>query len=102
MDIEELKKLEKAATEGPWELNLFNPLMVVRDAEEGQETVALCPLGGFHRHSEANAALIVALRNHAKGLIAVAEAAKRLEEPLLTGEILNGIRAALRALDRKE
>lgn len=64
MTLDELKRLEEAATKGSWHTNDIGDIFTARNVKLG--TV----LGGHD--SFANAALIVALRNAAPALIAIA------------------------------
>ncbi len=80
MTIDELKKIEAAAHEAPW-FDIPNPKwhgaphLIADRADCPHESTQGLGSAGVHE-----AALIVALRNHAKALIAVAEAAKDIDE----------------------
>lgn len=68
-DIAELRRLEAEASEGPWRIELGRLGTLISD---GQDAVA-------ETYDEVDAALIVAMRNHAKAMIeAIEQSEQRL------------------------
>ena len=83
--IAELKKLEEWATEAPWEKGIASAKEIY-DPHSGH-TICRAPVADAFPNImwEHNAALIVALRNSAKKMIAVCEAAAELFEQQAIG-----------------
>jgi hypothetical protein len=115
----ELKRMEEMATEGPWEAKETgmwpetNHHMGIYCNPANNGTGQVAKIEGKGYHANDNAALIVALRNHAKALIKVAEAARKVaslpsdHHPICNGTLGSGkcvcgfddLRAALRELE---
>lgn len=98
--IELLKRLEAAATKGPWKLHEVDDTSIVED--DRTPIAETCPHGGedadrdydenWERH-EANAALIAAARNHLRELI---EGYEELDEECQThGRTIGAMEAEL-------
>ena len=116
--MDELRRLLAEATPGPWkETRSF--FYAAPDAEingaalrEGHGGRFIGSCLGVPEVRYANAALIVALRNNAEALLAVADAAREVDDAFAEEdrdwmypqeiEALAALRAALDALDRKE
>ena len=73
--LAELKRLEQAATKGPWRQTYLDRVAGLDD-HDGSKSIVHC-YSGHHDYS-ANAQFIAALRNAAPSLIAAAEECERL------------------------
>ena len=91
MNLDELERLEREATAGPWigagpsfgdPLPRYTTEIVTEWQSEEEESQTICLFGISHRddENEANAHLIAALRNSARELIADARRMTFLEE----------------------
>ena len=94
--LEELRRVLAAATPGPWSVVTEEESLLV--VQPGADTY-ICDVGTrFIPDSQADAALIAAAVNAAPALLAVADAARELEEATialeLTDERSNAINAA--------
>jgi hypothetical protein len=78
LDLDELERLEREATAGPWRVNTFHPNSVL---SESRRCLAKC-ISFASPGGEEDAALIAALRNAAPALIARARRADELEAVL--------------------
>lgn len=77
MNIKELRRLERAATPGPWETTTWDGLLYVASVQQLQGSY-VCELGIGSDGAERDAALIAAARNALPALLRVAEAAREL------------------------
>lgn len=75
MNIKELRRLERAATPGPWETTTWDGLLYVASVQQLQGSY-VCELGIGSDGAERDAALIAAARNALPALLRVAEAAR--------------------------
>ena len=93
MNLDELERLEREATAGPWigagpsfgdPLPRYTTEIVTEWQSEEEESQTICLFGISHRddENEANAHLIAALRNSARELIADARRYRWLKERL--------------------
>lgn len=109
MSIATLKQLSAQATAGPWEWwtsNSFRRLSSVATGKDGDVLYACIQLSDGHPDiggSDADMALIAAMRNNIDALIAVAEAAQEFVAVQSTAEVdweaYVTLRAALARLD---
>ena len=89
MKISELKKIEEAATEGPWMIidrripsDAPAEILTIFSAPRGAHGSVICriqnsvKMGPLEKEDDSNAALIVSSRNHFRALLKVVEAAE--------------------------
>lgn len=99
--VDELRKLLKEATPGPWFRRGRNNVAIVPDfSGQGSDL----PGTTLVSSSPENAALIAALRNNAEKLLAVVEAAKKMVgQPFVDQDwYVDGVHKALAALESDE
>jgi hypothetical protein len=78
LDLDELERIEREATAGPWRVNTFHPNSVL---SESRRCVAKC-VSVASPGGEEDATFITAIRNAAPALIARARRADELEAEL--------------------